>query len=69
MTRYLLLPLAFALFNTTSAQDDDLLKLLGEEDNGPDTNAAFKSTRVINDSLENTAHGVLDFQSVTGSSA
>ncbi|MBL7982351.1 MAG: hypothetical protein JNL52_11145 [Flavobacteriales bacterium] len=64
MTRYLLLPLAFALFNTTSAQDDDLLKLLGEEETGPEyTTAAFKSTRVINGhSLENTAHGVLDFR-------
>lgn len=43
---------------------DDLLKLLGEEDAGPVyTNASFKTTRVINGhSLENTAHGVLDFR-------
>jgi hypothetical protein len=47
-----------------SAQDDDLLKLLGEEEVVPEyTNASFKTTRVINaHSLENTAHGVLDFK-------
>lgn len=48
------------------AQDDllGLLGLLGEEDTGPVyTNASFKTTRVINGhSLENTAHGVLDFK-------
>ena len=46
------------------AQEDDLLKLLGEEDTGPEySTAAFKTTRVINGhSLENTAHGVLDFR-------
>lgn len=43
---------------------DDLLGLLGEEETGPVyTNASFKTTRVINGhSLENTAHGVLDFK-------
>ncbi len=43
---------------------DDLLKLLGEEESGPEyTTASFKTTRVINGhSLENTAHGVLDFR-------
>ncbi|MBL7952099.1 MAG: hypothetical protein JNM62_10295 [Flavobacteriales bacterium] len=43
---------------------DDLLGLLGEEEAGPVyTNASFKTTRVINGhSLENTAHGVLDFK-------
>jgi hypothetical protein len=43
---------------------DDLLELLGEEEQEPvHTNASFKTTRVINGhSLENTAHGVLDFR-------
>ncbi len=47
-----------------SAQDDDLLSLLGEEEPGPEyALAAFKTTRVINGhSLENTHHGVLDFR-------
>ncbi len=46
------------------AQEDDLLSLLGEEETGPEyATAAFKATRVINGhSLENTAHGVLDFR-------
>lgn len=52
-----------ALLPPATAQDD-LLGLLGEEETGPEyTNAAFKTTRVINGhSLENTAHGVLDFR-------
>ncbi|MBL7955224.1 MAG: hypothetical protein JNJ91_09290 [Flavobacteriales bacterium] len=43
---------------------DNLLDLLGEEETGPVyTTASFKTTRVINShSLENTAHGVLDFR-------
>lgn len=43
---------------------DDLLGLLGEEEAGPEyTTASFKATRVVNGlSLENTAHGVLDFR-------
>ena len=43
---------------------DDLLELLGEEEQEPSyTNASFKTTRVVNGhSLENTAHGVLDFR-------
>ena len=47
-----------------TAQDDDLLGLLGEEEAEPQyTYASFKSTRVINShSLENVAHGVLDFR-------
>lgn len=54
---------ALLLIPSASAQDD-LLGLLGEEETGPEyTNAAFKTTRVINGhSLENTAHGVLDFR-------
>jgi hypothetical protein len=64
MLRSLLLLAVFVLTAPVHAQDDDLLKLLGEEETGPVyTNAAFKTTRVINGhSLENTAHGVLDFK-------
>jgi len=64
MSRYLLLPVVLALLSTANAQEEDLLKLLGEEESGPEyTTAAFKATRVINaHSLENTAHGVLDFR-------
>lgn len=64
MRRSLLLLPALVLAVSVHAQDDDLLKLLGEEETGPVyTNAAFKTTRVINGhSLENTAHGVLDFK-------
>jgi Membrane bound beta barrel domain (DUF5777) len=52
----LLMPMAHA--------QDDLLSQLGEEETGPEyTNAAFKTTRVVNGhSLENTGHGVLDFR-------
>jgi hypothetical protein len=64
MLRSLLLLAVFVSAAPVIAQDDDLLKLLGEEETGPVyTNAAFKTTRVINGhSLENTAHGVLDFK-------
>jgi len=43
---------------------DDLLDLLGEEEKTKEfTTASFKTSRVINGhSLENTAHGVLDFK-------
>lgn len=52
------------MFTTPLHAQEDLLGLLGEEDAGPTyTNASFKTTRVINGhSLENTAHGVLDFK-------
>lgn len=56
------LPLLFTL--PTWAQDD-LLSLLGEDSTETTeyTTASFKTTRVINShSLENTAHGVLDFK-------
>lgn len=57
--------LAISLFSVTclSAQDD-LLSLLGQDSVEVEyTNASFKTTRVINShSLENTAHGVLDFK-------
>ena len=61
---FLLLCALIAAASPACAQDDDLLKLLGEEETGPEyTTAAFKTTRVINGhSLENTAHGVLDFK-------
>jgi hypothetical protein len=42
---------------------DDLLSLLGEDSTVEYTTASFKATRVINgNSIENTAHGVLDFR-------
>jgi hypothetical protein len=64
MRRTLLLIAALLTFTASRAQDDDLLGLLGEEEAEPEyTSAAFKATRVINGhSLENTAHGVLDFR-------
>lgn len=62
MTRTFLL--AATLLALPAMAQDDLLDLLGEEETGPVyTNASFKTTRVINGhSLENTAHGVLDFR-------
>lgn len=56
--------IACALVSSPLFAQDDLLGLLGEEETGPVyTNASFKTTRVINGhSLENTAHGVLDFK-------
>lgn len=56
--------LALSLSASPLIAQDDLLGLLGEEEAGPVyTNASFKTTRVINGhSLENTAHGVLDFK-------
>lgn len=64
MLRTLSIALLLALSSPSFSQDDDLLSLLGETDLGPEyTTAAFKSTRVINGhSVENTAHGVLDFR-------
>ena len=60
----LLLTLIFTLFafNTNNAQD--LLDLLGDEEETIEyVNASFKTTRVINaQSLENVAGGVLDFK-------
>lgn len=58
---FLLLPF---LLGGLHAQDDDLLSLLGDDEPELEyVSAAFKSTRVINGhSLENTAHGVLDFR-------
>lgn len=51
------------LFSSLSAQEEDLLSLLGETETTDYTNASFKTNRVINlHSLENTASGVLDFK-------
>ncbi len=64
MTRSYLLILA--LGTTPLFAQDDLLDLLGADSASTEpeyTNASFKTTRVINGhSLENTAHGVLDFK-------
>ncbi|MBL7941704.1 MAG: hypothetical protein JNM00_03005 [Flavobacteriales bacterium] len=56
--------LALFAFLSTHAQDEDLLKLLGEEEETIDyATAGFKTTRVINlHSFENNAAGVLDFK-------
>jgi hypothetical protein len=64
MLRTLPLSILLLISAASFAQEDDLLSLLGETDLGPEyTTAAFKSTRVINGhSVENTAHGVLDFR-------
>ncbi|MEO8591111.1 MAG: DUF5777 family beta-barrel protein [Flavobacteriales bacterium] len=65
MLRTTLLVLSVPLLSVSAfAQDEDLLKLLGGEDTVPVyTTASFKTTRVINGhSVENTAHGVLDFK-------
>lgn len=64
MIRNLLVALCYTACVLPSLAQDDLLKLLGEEETGPVyTTASFKTTRVINGhSLENTAHGVLDFR-------
>jgi hypothetical protein len=55
---------ALLLCATQVHAQDDLLELLGEEEAAPEyTTASFKTTRVVNGhSLENTAHGVLDFK-------
>lgn len=56
--------LFFASIQLTQAQDDDLLSLLGEEEETTEyVKASFKTTRVINaQSLENVASGVMDFK-------
>ncbi len=64
MTHRHLLFLALLGASTAVHAQDDLLDLLGPDETGPEhTTASFKTTRVINGhSLENTAHGVLDFR-------
>jgi hypothetical protein len=56
--------LSFIFIGNMSAQDDDLLSLLGEDEDAIDyATASFKTNRVINlHSLESTAKGVLDFK-------
>jgi hypothetical protein len=54
---------ALLVLGMLPARAQDLLSLLGEDSTIIYTNASFKTTRVINShSLENTAHGVLDFK-------
>ncbi|MBK8497358.1 MAG: hypothetical protein IPL52_00740 [Flavobacteriales bacterium] len=62
MIRTSCLSILLLFATSTLFAQEDLLKLLGEEESGPEyTSASFKTTRVINGhSLENTAHGVLD---------
>lgn len=53
----------FSLSQWLTAQDDDLLSLLGEEETTEYATASFKTNRVINlHSLESTARGVLDIK-------
>lgn len=55
--------LILVLCATLNTEAQDLLDLLGEDSTIAYTNASFKTSRVINaHSLENTAHGVLDFK-------
>lgn len=50
-------------FLNISAQEDDLLSLLGEEETTEYIDAAFKTNRVIHGhSIESTSEGVLDFK-------
>jgi hypothetical protein len=59
----LVIAIFFTFSSYVSAQEEDLLSLLGEEETTDYTNASFKTNRVINlHSLENTASGVLDFK-------
>jgi hypothetical protein len=54
----------FLVFALCGSAQDDLLSLLGEDSTAVEyATASFKATRVINgNSIENTAHGVLDFR-------
>jgi hypothetical protein len=64
MTRPVLTFATLALLLSSAHAQDDLLSLLGEDSTTVEyTTASFKATRVINShSLENVAHGVLDFK-------
>lgn len=58
---YLLL--SFLVPMALSAQNDDLLSLLGEDNTVEYATASFKTNRVVNGhSIENTAPGVMDFK-------
>ncbi|HEY0976318.1 MAG TPA: DUF5777 family beta-barrel protein [Flavobacteriales bacterium] len=55
--------LSFLALSAPLCAQEDLLALLGEDSTVEYTSASFKATRVINaHSLENVAHGVLDFR-------
>lgn len=61
----LFLPFVFTvcMSSIVVAQDDDLLSLLGEDNETDYATASFKTNRIINlHSLENTHGGVLDFK-------
>jgi hypothetical protein len=61
--RFLSLVLFLTLTLRVTAQEEDLLSLLGEEEITNYTTASFKATRVINlHSLENMAKGELDIR-------
>lgn len=61
--RHKLASVAIVLLPFTLQAQDDLLSLLGEDTSVIFTTASFKATRVINsNSIENSAHGVLDFR-------
>lgn len=65
MKKTYLLIFFFTLFTASllSAQEGDLLSLLGEDKTTDYTTATFKTNRIINGhSIENTAAGVLDFK-------
>ena len=63
MSRYIV-ALSLCLLVSLSQGQEDLLSLLGEEEEETSlVSAAFKSTRVVNgQSIENVAKGVLDFK-------
>ena len=59
----LLFVLFFCCGQWLSAQEEDLLSMLGEEKTTDYATASFKTNRIINGhSIENTAAGVLDFK-------
>jgi hypothetical protein len=64
MKKWLPLVMLLISISVLKAQDEDLLSLLGDEEETVDyVTASFKTTRVINlHSLENTAAGVLDIK-------
>ena len=61
--KYLLFAALFAITSSLSAQEEDLLSLLGEEETINYVTGSFKATRVINlHSLENMSGGELDIR-------
>jgi hypothetical protein len=58
-----LLAIALMFAIPATAQEEDLLSLLGDEETTDYATATFKTTRIINmHSVENVANGVLDFR-------